>query len=397
MKVKVRSSIGDMVSFITHIGKRNRIFKKAPAAHPPAGRMNILAGELHPLKQNLRVESIRIENSSAVTYRLVPEKDGRIAFFRAGQYLTLEIDMEGTAVSRPFSISSSPEESYRRNYYEITVKNKPSGFAAAYMAAAWKAGTSVTASDPMGFFYYEEFRDSREIIFLAGGTGITPFSSMAPDILSNYPDTKITLFYGAASENDFLFLPRFRELEEEYPGRFKFVPTAENSGQKWKGETGFITADLIKNKTEYKNPSFFLCGPEGFHHFMNSELKAFDIPPRYLRRENYQISSAGDTGKDSLKIDVSIGSKRTVIDYDPGDTILVSMEKAGLNPPSDCRSGECGWCRSRLVSGEIETPPGHDKRRKADEKFGFFHPCSSYALSDLVMECPENPRKYVKE
>ncbi len=397
MRIKVKSSIGDMVSFITHIGKRNRIFKKAAAAIPPRGRMNILAEELHPLSQKLKVGRVRKENSTAVTYRLVPEAGKKIAFFRAGQYLTLEIGVEGTAVSRPFSISSSPEDSYRGNYYEITVKNKPEGFASPYMAASWKEGTAVTASGPIGFFYYEDLRDSREIIFLAGGTGITPFSSMAPDILSNYPDTMITLFYGAASENDFLFLPRFRELEEEYPGRFKFVPIAESSGQNWNGETGFITADLIKNKTEYKNPSLFLCGPEGFHHFMDSELKAFDITPRYLRRENYQISSAGDTGKDSLKIDVTIGSERTVIDYDPGDTILVSMEKAGLNPPSDCRSGECGWCRSRLVSGEIETPPGHDRRRKADEKFGFFHPCSSYALSDLVMECPENPRKYVKE
>lgn len=89
--------------------------------------MNILAGELHPLKQNLRVESIRIENSSAVTYRLVPEAGKKIAFFRAGQYLTLEIDVEGTAVSRPFSISSSPAESYRRNYYEITVKTNRRG------------------------------------------------------------------------------------------------------------------------------------------------------------------------------------------------------------------------------------------------------------------------------
>ena len=67
-------------------------------------------------------------------------------------------------------------------------------------------------------------------------------------------------------------------------------------------------------------------------------------------------------------------------------SLLDAMEKAGIRVPSDCRSGICGWCHSRLVSGEVYVPAKADGRRLADKKFGWIHPCSSYPLSDIEIE-----------
>ncbi|MBW2369919.1 MAG: 2Fe-2S iron-sulfur cluster binding domain-containing protein [Deltaproteobacteria bacterium] len=67
---------------------------------------------------------------------------------------------------------------------------------------------------------------------------------------------------------------------------------------------------------------------------------------------------------------------------------MVSLEKANITPPSKCRSGECGFCHSHLISGDIFVDPDNDGRRMADKKFKGFHPCSSYPVSDLEIEVP---------
>ncbi|MGN0287944.1 MAG: 2Fe-2S iron-sulfur cluster-binding protein, partial [Atopobiaceae bacterium] len=63
-------------------------------------------------------------------------------------------------------------------------------------------------------------------------------------------------------------------------------------------------------------------------------------------------------------------------------------EKNRIAAPSHCRSGECGWCHARLVSGQVFCPAEVDGRREADRKFGYIHPCVSFPLSDLVVEVP---------
>lgn len=62
------------------------------------------------------------------------------------------------------------------------------------------------------------------------------------------------------------------------------------------------------------------------------------------------------------------------------------MEQAGIKAPSRCRSGQCGWCHSMLVSGEVFIPDEADGRREADKKFGWIHPCCTYPLSDIELD-----------
>ena len=65
---------------------------------------------------------------------------------------------------------------------------------------------------------------------------------------------------------------------------------------------------------------------------------------------------------------------------------LSGAEQAGIKAPSRCRSGQCGWCYSRLVSGEVFIPDEADGRREADKKFGWIHPCCTYPLSDIELD-----------
>ena len=91
-----------------------------------------------------------------------------------------------------------------------------------------------------------------------------------------------------------------------------------------------------------------------------------------------------------LRVEVGCGKGKFTVETAEAepDVLLIAIERAGIAAPSRCRSGECGWCRSRLLSGDVFVPAVTDGRRGADKDFGYIHPCSSFPLSDVVLEVP---------
>lgn len=83
--------------------------------------------------------------------------------------------------------------------------------------------------------------------------------------------------------------------------------------------------------------------PEAMYKFVAGELKKLGLSKKYVRFEAYEH-------------------------HDP--------------------SGECGWCHSRLISGDVYIPEGTEYHRAADKKFGYIHPCCSFPISDLEIEVP---------
>ena len=73
------------------------------------------------------------------------------------------------------------------------------------------------------------------------------------------------------------------------------------------------------------------------------------------------------------------------------ETLLVALERGELAPPSQCRSGECGFCRARLIQGDAYLLPDADGRRAADKEAGYLHLCASYPLSDLELDVARGP------
>jgi ferredoxin len=161
-------------------------------------------------------------------------------------------------------------------------------------------------------------------------------------------------------------------------------------------EQGFITADTIKKYADVDNSSFFVCGPQAMYEFVAKELSTLDLPARRIRREVCgevkDITQAPGfpqgAGGETFRLQIHIGGTTTEIPAKTVETILVAIERAGLAPPSECRSGECGFCRARLISGDVYIRPNGDGRRAADKQFGYVHPCSSYPITDLELSVP---------
>jgi len=147
---------------------------------------------------------------------------------------------------------------------------------------------------------------------------------------------------------------------------------------------------------------------------LSAELDPFALPHRRIRRENFgtvnthrgEIVHGAAIGAQAapiagnapagvapatLTITVCDRSGTTRIPASPDETILVAMERAGMNPPARCRSGECGWCRSRLTAGTVRVSDRNDGRRAADRKFSFIHPCASYPVTDIELGVEKNP------
>jgi ferredoxin-NADP reductase len=396
MRVTIKGNLRDLLAFRRLVPTRRKRFANAPVGSPELPPVNRLAQRLHPARQQLVIAEFREETGTTKTYKLVPGPESgtqEVAYFRAGQYLSLKIDVNDTPITRPYSISSAPFEALGPNgFYEITVKKDEDGFLTPYAWDRWDVGTPIVTSGPCGQFYYEPMRDTHQIVGLAGGSGITPFCSMAKEIVHGDMDAELLLLYGSSDEDDIVYYELFQELQEESAGKIRVVHVLSCEEVTLEGcEQGFITADTIRKYADVENSSFFVCGPQAMYDFVSGELAALALPPRRIRREVYgEVADVTQTpgfpsavAGETFRIRVHIGGLTTEIPARAVETVLVAMERAGLAPPSECRSGECGTCRALLISGEVYIRPDSDGRRAADRQFGIIHPCSSYPLSDL--------------
>jgi ferredoxin-NADP reductase len=399
--VTVKSNTKDLYSFMKLVPNRKKRIENASNKPIKSDPINTLAKTLHPERQYLIISEIRDETKSAKTFKLVPDPDSItscLAYFRAGQYLSLKVNLNGVEITRPYSISSSPLDALE-GFYEITIRKEEQGFLTSHIWDNWKIGTKVVSSGPEGFFYFEPLRDLKNVIGIAGGSGITPFRSITKSIIKGKIDANLTIFYGSSEEDDIIYYEEFNKLMEEYPNKIKIIHILSCEVVSLKGcESGFITGEIIEKYCDIKNSTVFICGPQVMYDFVERELKRFDIPRKRIRREAFGeikdiINYSGypkELAEKTFRIKVQIGDKIQEIPANATESILVAMERANLAPPSKCRSGECGFCRSLLISGNIYISPISDWRKAADKKFNYFHPCYSYPLSDLEINVPRH-------
>lgn len=385
----------DMLKF-ANLGKtRQQAIDAAPAKEITADYpINNFAKTMHPDFQKLVIDEIIDHEGADAKSFIFKRADGQpAAYFRAGQYISLKLPIGDSFVTRPYSISSSPKWALEGKL-AITVKKNPGGFAADWMLDNFKVGDEVIGSDGQGQFYYESLRDSKNVIALAGGSGITPFLSMAYAIRDGIEDFNLTILFGNKFESSILFRKELDAIAAECP-QVKVVYVLSDE-TKDGFETGFLTADLIRKYAGNEEYSVFICGPEAMYRFTTGEVAKLGLDRKHVRRELLgatkkvweQPGYPQDAKDKTFKITVKQGDTEKVIDANANESVLVAVERAGIKAPSRCRSGECGWCRSRLVSGNVYIPEETDGRRWADKENNEIHPCASFPVSDLVLVVP---------
>lgn len=353
------------------------------------------AKELHPEVTHVTVTSVQDVSPTARKITFKADQGDILPPFQSGQYVSLDLNIDGTVTTRPYSICSAPFEARQKEdpFFAITVRNgRPdTGFASNWIYANVKEGDTFTAHLPFGQFYWEPLRDSRSIVALAGGSGITPFCSMAKEIANGTMDADLTILYGSVSAKDIILE---KELNAVQCDRVRFINVISGN-EEWDGEKGFLSADLIK-KYSGEDPTYFVCGPLAMYNYVKGELDKLGVPAKRIRMEVFgaprDITQAEGYPKDftphTFRLTVVRGQQKDVIDASSLEPIAVALERAGIPNRTRCRSGACGWCRCRLIEGNVFVPAQGDGRRWADKKFGYYHACSTYPLSDCTVNIP---------
>lgn len=385
--------------FISAIPDRQSRIKNAPATLPnESDNATALARALHPKRQYLTVADVKQMSEDCKTFTLVPDAERgtkALAYFGAGKYLTVFETIEGMPITRAYSISSSPKDSLEGKY-TLTIKLVEGGLMSRYIFDTWQVGTKVEVSAPAGNFEYQPLRDAETVICVAGGSGITPFVSMANAIADGDEDFNMVLLYGSRNYDNILFRDELDALQKKCD-KIKVVHVLSNEENDVDGtEKGFITAELIKKYAPTdKNYSIFLCGPQQMYAFVDKELEKLNLPKKFVRHEMFGEFHNPATQSDypqgvpeKVKITVTIQDKTWTVEGNSGDSVMQTLEKNGISVPARCRSGECGFCHSHLLSGEVYVPKHLEYRRLADYKFGCIHPCCSFPLTDLEINVP---------
>ena len=383
--------------FLKDVGGASRVTKRRQAVYDaaspkpaPYDPISAVAKALHPGLIELRVDSVRPASKTAKTIRFT--SSSHLPYFRAGQFLTLVINKDGSRINRPYSISSAPCETHgEAPYVEITVrKPKADGFIADYLYDEVKPGDVFMGEVGLGEFHYDSIRDSRNVVAIAGGSGITPFVSMAKEIKNGREDFNLTILYGSVSEDDIV-------LKEEMEGcacdKVKIVHVLSGENPGWKGEKGFISGDIIK-KYSAPDTTYFICGPQVMYDFIRGELDRLAIPKRRVRFEVFgqvrditKFEGFPAEKKDEVyDLTVRIGVSETVIPAKASESLAVALERAGLKIHTACRSGSCGFCRIKVLDGPFFVCPQNDGRRGADKDFNYVHACSTYPLGSMKIK-----------
>ena len=392
------SAIGllDMLRFKNMKVRRDQIIEKTPMlALVENYASNRNAEARHPLSQFFTIEDIEVRGRGDVKTYTLRRTDGQNpAFFRAGQFVVIRQMIDGKLIARPVTLSCGPAMTLEGKI-QVTVKRvEQDAFLSAYIHDHWKVGDTVETSGPQGTFFYEPLRDAKKVIAIAGGSGITPIYAMANAIADGDEDFEMTILYGSRTKKDILFQKEFDAIMAR-TDKVRLVNVLSESTAK-DCEHGFITAELIQKYAGDDVYSVFAAGSKGMYAFLDGEAEKLGLIKKYYRKELYdnicrpwEYPGYPTEARDKVfNLKIKMCDQVFDIPCNANENILVALERAGVAGPNRCRGGICGWCRSRLLAGEVFIPEDIDGRRAQDKLDGYIHPCASFAVSDLSIEMP---------
>jgi Na+-transporting NADH:ubiquinone oxidoreductase subunit F len=231
------------------------------------------------------VESIKDLTHDIKEVRLKLENPNEIKF-KAGQFIQIrvpEYELSSEEVYRAYSLSSAPQE---KNIVELEIRLVPNGICTTYVHKYLKEGDKLTINGPYGEFFLRD--TEREILFIAGGSGMAPIKSILFDMKEKGIKRKARYFFGATSKRDLFHVETMRELEKEMPN-FKFIPALSRPSPEdnWDGESGLITKVLDKHLENGDNVEAYLCGSPGMIDACVKTLTSNNVPEELIYYDKF--------------------------------------------------------------------------------------------------------------
>jgi ferredoxin-NADP reductase/DMSO/TMAO reductase YedYZ heme-binding membrane subunit len=348
---------------------------------------------------SLQVAKVFQETAEVRTFRLVMPTGSKLPFdYLPGQYLILKPQIDGQKVRRSYTISSSPT---RNGYCELTIKREERGLVSRYMHDVLREGSVLDITAPAGRFTFRGVEAER-IVMIAGGVGITPLMAKIRYLTDlAWPGT-IHLIFSVKTEKDIIFREELENLQKRFANFKATVTLSRELSPAWGGERGRITSALLTRVVaDLAGSRVHLCGPTEMTEPVITMLRDLGVPADQIKVESFISPSRTKTTEAAApsdqrngfvdhEVDKAVGSLRfarsekLVTDLG-GKTILEIAEDQAISLPYDCRSGICGQCKTKLVSGTV-TMEAEDALEPVDRANGLILACQARCRDDVVVD-----------
>ncbi len=287
-----------------------------------------------------RVEKIRQETADMKQFVLRPNANWRS--FLPGQCVPVRVLIDGVRHERYYSLTGAPGEPT----LSFAVKRQKGGRVSTFLHERVRVGDVVEIGEAAGDFVLPAA--PAPLLFVAGGSGITPVFSLLRAAVAVDAAVDVTLLYYARGEADFAFRADIERLAGDAPGvRAHFVAETDGPSRQLSGR--FTEAHLRRLVPDYANRLTYVCGPAGLMQAVEDHWRRHELLAS-LRQERF--GTPKQTGKPATHAPVSFRrSQRTTVHT--GSSLLETAEEAGLRPAYGCRMGICRTCVCTKVDGVV--------------------------------------------
>ena len=311
------------------------------------------------------------ETPDARTFVLTPDEPFS---YRAGQYCTFRVTVDGEDLYRSYSMSSAPETDTE---LATTVKRVPAGKVSNWMLDNLVEGDEVALTRPAGTFCLDS--SSAPLLGFAGGSGVTPILSLAKSALA-VTKRQVRLLCADRDRPSVIFDAAMAELVDRYPDRLEVVRHID-------AERGLLDAATVRM---FVGPDVdadcYVCGPEGFMTVVKSALPG----PGRVFVENFDIEPKAHTAPPADAkpatggtVTIHLDRKKVSVPQVAGETLLESARRGGLAPPFSCEAGNCGTCIAKLTDGHA-TMRANDVLEDDEIADGYILTCQGIPDSESI-------------
>jgi ferredoxin-NADP reductase len=327
---------------------------------------------------SLKLAEIEDVTHNVKTFRFRSPTGGKLPFdYLPGQFLTLHIAPGGIPTRRSYTIASTPTW---RDRIEITVKREVQGLVSRWLHDELTVGNEVQVEAPNGTFVFNG-EQADKIVLIGGGVGITPMMSVARYLADIGWPGNVFLVLGFRTQRDIIFRQELQELSTRY-ANLRVLVTLSNPGEEpWSGAVGRIDANLLAtNVPNIAGSRAHICGPPAMMDAVKHALLQLGVPEAQVKTEAFGTVTRNPTAKVARSNEtagqVVFEASETTAPVSADATILDGADEVGVFIDNACRSGTCGSCRVKLLSGTVMMAV-EDALTQQDKADGYILACQA--------------------